>query len=122
MTYIRFVVGVETESAHVQTGLFTEINALKQGGELMDYEEKMVQDTFDYYNKHLPVPPYDEKKLSKDAVAWFKDSANKFIDKMWDFIAILENNDVHVRILKTDKPGMIVYEDRYQILAKSKKF
>jgi hypothetical protein len=41
---------------------------------------------------------------------------------MWDLVAILEENDVSVRILKTDKPGMILYEDEFQVVAKSKKY
>ncbi len=42
-----------------------------------------------------------------------KDSAANFIDRMWDLVAILEQNDVTVRILKTEKLGMILYEDDF---------
>jgi hypothetical protein len=39
---------------------------------------------------------------------------------MWDLVAILEENEVNTRVLKTDKPGMILYEDEFQVVAKNK--
>lgn len=122
MVYLRFVVGIDNESAHKQDGLFTEINRLKNDDLLMDYQYKLVEETFKYFNKNLPVPPYNRKQISKEAVAWFKDSTTEYIDRMWDFVAILKQNDIPVRILKTEKPGMIIYEDEHQIVAKSKKY
>lgn len=120
--YLRFVVGIDNESAHRQDGLFTEINRLKNDDLLMDYQNKLVEDTFKCFNDNLPVPPYKRKKMSKEAVAWFKDSTTEYIDRMLDLVAILRENNIHVRILKTEKPGMIIYEDEHQVVAKSKKY
>jgi len=122
MVYLRFVVGLDNESAHRQDGLFTEVNRLKSDDLLMDYQYRLVEATFKYFNDNLPVPPYKRKQISKEAVAWFKNSTTEYIDRMWDFVAILKQNDIPVRILKTEKPGMIIYEDEYQIVAKSKKY
>ena len=120
--YLRFVVGDETESSRTQTGLFTEIASLRNDGLLEDYQVEMVEKTFNYFNDYLPVPPYKKKGWGLNAISWFKDSAIIFIDKMWDFKSILEQNDISVRILKTEKPGMILYEDDFQIVAQSRNF
>ncbi len=32
-------------------------------------------------------------------------------------IAVLENNGVHVRTIKTVRPGYVVYEDEFQVVA-----
>jgi len=32
-------------------------------------------------------------------------------------IAILENHGVHVRTIKTVRPGYVVYEDEFQVVA-----
>ena len=118
--YLRFVSGIDSESATKQHGLFTEIQSLKDEELLLDYQYKLVQEVFEYFNKNLPVPPYKQKNISKNGVAWFKGSATGFIKRMWDLVAILEQNEVNVRIMKTEKPGMILYEDDFQVVAKSK--
>ncbi|MDH7447235.1 hypothetical protein QBK95_16455 [Aquimarina sp. 2201CG14-23] len=122
MTYLRFVASVDSEEARNQNGLFTELQILKDKNQLFDYQIGFLEDTFIYFNDNLPVPPYSRKNIPKEAVAWFKDTAQEFINKMWDLVTILEENDVNTRVLKTDKPDMILYEDEFQVVAKSKKF
>ena len=118
--YLRFVFGTNSESAKKQHGLFTELQSLKDENILLDYQHDLVQNTFKYFNDNLPVPPYRRKNISKDGVAWFKDSAVEFVSRMWDLVAILEQNDRNVRVIKTERPGMILYEDDFQVVAKSK--
>lgn len=122
MTYLRFVAGIESEGARNQNGIFTELQILKDKNQLFDYQIDFLEDIFKYFNDNLPIPPYSRKNIPKDAIAWFKDSAKVFISKMWDLVAILEENEVSTRVLKTDKPGMILYEDEFQVLAKSKRY
>jgi len=50
-------------------------------------------------------------------VCWFKPSATNHIAKVREISFILEENGVLVRVLKTHKPGYIVYEDHYQVVA-----
>jgi len=119
--YLRFVVGNDSTSLQKQFGLFSEVEDLRYNGGLEDYQRRLVKEIFNYFNSNLPVPPYSSKKWSTNTFAWFKDSAQDYINKMWELVAILEQNDISVRILKTDKPGMILYEDEYQVVAQSGK-
>jgi hypothetical protein len=118
--YLRFVAGTESEGARNQNGIFTELQILKEDNKLFNYQIEYLEDTFKYFNDNLPIPPYSRKSIPKDAVAWFKASAKVFISRMWDLVAILEENEVNTRVLKTDKPGMILYEDEFQVVAKNK--
>lgn len=120
MNYIRFVVGSESDSPRTQNGLFTEVEYLRSKGKLQPYQVELVKDIFEYFNNNLPVPPYSTKKWSVDSISWFKDNAVKYIDKMRDLAFLLEENGHQVRVLKTDKPGMILYEDEYQIVSKNR--
>lgn len=120
MGFIRFVVGSESDYPRTQSGLFTEIESLRSNGHLEPYQMKMVKDIFEYFNKNLPVPPYSTKKWSIDAISWFKDSAINFIDRMRDLAFILEENGHRVRILKIDRPGMVLYEDEYQVVSQNR--
>jgi len=118
--YIRFVVGSDSDSPRTQSGLFTEAEYLRKKGLLESYQEKIVKDIFKFFNDNLPCPPYNKKKWSIDAISWFKDTAGEYIDRMRDLAIILEENNLIVRVLKTDKPGMILYEDEFQIVSQNK--
>ena len=120
MSFIRFVVGSESDSPRTQSGLFTEIESLRSNGHLEPYQMKMVKDIFEYFNKNLPVPTYSNKKWSIDAISWFKDSAINFIDRIRDLAFILEENGYRVRMLKIDRPGMVLYEDEYQVVSQNR--
>lgn len=77
----------------------------------------MIADIFDFFNDNFPWPPYSESKWSENVISWFKDSATDFINKMWDLKVILEQNDLNVRILKTEQPGIKLDEDEFQVVA-----
>jgi len=35
---------------------------------------------------------------------------------MWDLVAIIENHNVPIRLLRSQNPGNVVYDDEYQVL------
>jgi len=52
-------------------------------------------------------------------VSWFKDDAKKLpIRKMWEIVTLLKEHGIAVRVLRSRKPGKILYEDDYQIVVK----
>ncbi len=36
---------------------------------------------------------------------------------MWELKAVIENHGFIIEVMKTDRPGYVVYEDEYQIVA-----
>lgn len=120
MTYIRFIVGSESDSPRAHSGLFTELQYLKNENQLQPYQENLVKETFDFFNDNLPVPAYSKKNWGLDAISWFKDDALEFIDKTRDLVSILEENGFQVRTLVIEQPGMILYEDEFQIVSKNR--
>jgi hypothetical protein len=50
-------------------------------------------------------------------VCWFKASAAQHIARIHEIVCILEQNGVFVHVCRTDRPGYIVYEDEFQIVA-----
>ena len=114
--YVRFVVGTNQDSPTQQTGVVTELRRLRDSSALPSYEQEHVDEVFDWLNDHLPCPPFESKNWSKDAISWFKDSAQDMIGYFRDMIAILEEHDRPVRMITTDRPGMILYEDEFQVV------
>ena len=121
-TYVRFVVGTNREEPKYQTGVVTSLRVLKESGQLPDYEVEHVEEIFSWLNTHLPCPPFDGKNWSPDAISWFKASAQGMISKFRELIAILEQYDKPVQMLTTEHPGMILYEDDFQVVAQSRHY
>lgn len=48
---------------------------------------------------------------------WLRDSAKEHMAYMRELAAILEDHDIAVDVIQTERPGFVVYEDRYQIAA-----
>jgi hypothetical protein len=121
--FVRFVVGTDAENAAWLTGVITEARLLRDAGELYDYESERLEAIYDWFNEHLPCPPFGKKRRSgewsQNAVCWFRTGAKGPIERMWDIVAILREHGVVVRMITTEKPGKIVYEDEFQVVAET---
>jgi hypothetical protein len=121
--FVRFVVGTDAENAAWLTGVVTEARLLRDAGKLYDYESGRLEAIYDWLNEHLPCPPFDKKlrrgEWTRDAVAWFRADAKGPIQRMWDIVAILREHGITVRIVSTERPGKVVYEDEYQVVAET---
>lgn len=121
--YLRFVVAEIHENSKKELGVFHAVGNLREHGKLSQDEEEQHDTLRKWFNENLEKPtrftaskPPFYRKKSK-AISWFKDSAREHIARVRSLVAILQNHGVHVRMLKTDRVGYVVYEDEYQIVA-----
>lgn len=114
--YIRFVIGGEGENHRLLTGLVTEARLLRDKGALAPHEEEQLRDTYDWLNSNLPCPPFSSSGWPRDAVTWFKDTATESIRRMRDLAVLLESHGLLVRMLRSNNPGKVLYEDHYQVV------
>jgi len=114
--FVRFVVGSDAQHHKELTGIITEARLLRDRGELTTDEDACLTDLYEWFNEHLPVPPFDTQRFPRDAVAWFRDDAGEPITKMWDIVQLLRDHGVEVRLLRSANPGRVVYEDPMQVL------
>ncbi len=121
--FVRFVVGADAENAAWLTGVVTMARILHDDGKLYAYETELLEETFAWFNEHLPCPPFGEKlrigEWTRDAVSWFRPDAREPVGRLWEIVAILKEHGVPVRLVTTEKPGRIVYEDEYQVVAET---
>lgn len=115
-TYLRFVVGGDDEDHRHLTGLITEARLLRDRGHLASYESEFLEETYSWFNANLPCPPYSSSDWSRDAVSWFKDSAEASIDKMRALAVLIEGHGKFVRTLRSRNPGKVLYEDDFQVV------
>ena len=89
--FIRFVVGHDGEDHRQLTGVFTEARILRDAGHLSS-DEDLVLEAYEWFNEHLPVPPFSSSRWPKDAVAWFRDDAGECLDYVWRLVALLREH------------------------------
>lgn len=119
--YIRFVVNTKDEDSGRRVGLFHAARELREMHLVSEHEERQLLAIKDWFNEHLEKPDSfsnSKKSNAKNvAISWFKDTATQHISKMYEMAKILEAHDVSVEVLKTPRPGYIVYEDKHQVTA-----
>lgn len=114
--FVRFVVGEESEDHRQLTGVVTEARLLRDNGMLEPYQEKWLEDAYEWLNEHLPCPPFSTSNWPENVVAWFKDDAGEPISKIWGVVALLREHNASVRVLRSKNPGKVFYEDEYQVV------
>jgi hypothetical protein len=121
--FVRFAVGADADNAFRLDGVIMVAWALRGQGELYDHESAWLDEVIDWFNEHLPCPPFRKKlcagEWSRNAVCWFRDSAGEPLRRIWDLVALLDEHGTTVRMITTDKPGTIVYADKYQVVAQA---
>jgi len=120
-TYLRFVVNKIDRDSGRRQGLFLTGGYLRRQDAFNYNEEKEHDALLKWFDKNLERPEsFSKSKRSnptKVAISWFKPTALEHIKRMHEFKALLENHGVTVEVIKTDRPGYIVYEDEFQITA-----
>jgi hypothetical protein len=119
--YLRFIVHDIDEDSGRRQGLFQSLFEIRERDELYDYELERVKEIGEWFDIHLKKPSSFTRSskphaLNK-AISWFKDGATDHISMMRELAAILENHGVRIDVIRTERPGYIVYEDEHQITA-----
>jgi hypothetical protein len=119
--YIRFVVLRTDENSGCGQGLFQALGDLECAGTLLPDEKQAHDEIYRWFRVHLKVPASftrSRKPHAKEvAISWFKSTAVEHIRQMRLLAQILEMHGVHVKMLRTERPGYIVYEDEFQVAA-----
>jgi hypothetical protein len=118
---LRFVVLQRDIDSHVEQGLFNAAHELRCAGELAEYELELVEELFRWFNRHLPIPcRFARSRKShahKRAISWFKPTAQECIARMQVLASLLQEHGYPTQRLTTNRPGYVVYEDDYQVVA-----
>ena len=119
--YLRFVTMDIDPDSRVPAGIFHAAYDLYYESVLSGYEREQLRNLLNWFGEHLPAPNRfargGRKMYIKHGVCWFKNSARAHLEQIWEMVALLESNGVWVQMIKTDRPGGVVYEDDWQIVA-----
>ncbi|MEO6395705.1 MAG: hypothetical protein ABIO40_07310 [Devosia sp.] len=121
LRFVRFVTARLDEDSGRRTGPFIAMGRLKRGAHLSKAELDYWDEVRGWFDKNLKEPDRLSRSLhpraQNKAIAWFKDTATEHIGRMHEIVELLREHGIEVDLLRTERPGFIVYEDQFQIAA-----
>ena len=94
---------------------------LKRRDDLHPEDFKRYRALAEWFNENLDMPSKfsrsSKSSATPRALSWFKDSATVYIAKTRELAAIFDKYDIAVTMLKTHRPGYVVYESDNQVIA-----
>lgn len=114
--YVRFVIGKD-EVGNVEKGIFGAVMLALEWQDITGPDADELNKLRAWFGKNLEKPVSSGRPALRRGVCWFKSSATAHISRIEEMAAILERNGVSVRKVSTHKPGFVIYEDEWQLVA-----
>lgn len=122
--YVRFVLPNMNQDTGVRDGLFRTAYALRRNAVLQPHEWWELDYLLRWFDANLAVPRRFNRTKSKGywhrrtkGICWLKPEAGIHVTKMHRMADILREQGHYVDMIKTTRPGYVVYVDDHQIVA-----
>ncbi len=115
--YIRFVVGHKDEDSHVEQGVFQAVAQALEWQAITGDDARALNKLRLWFSDNLEKPTAFGRGRLNLGICWFKAESLEHISQMWKIIDILERNHIYVKKITTEKPGYVIYEDEWQLVA-----
>jgi hypothetical protein len=115
--YVRFVIGRTDEDSHVEQGIFQAAALALEWQQITGSDADALNELCDWFGDNLNKPTSFGRDRLRLGICWFKTGAAEQISRVWEMVRILERNGIYVKKIRTDKPGYVIYEDEWQLVA-----
>ena len=119
--YIRFQGQKPNEYADSKLGIFQLAFELRDYGDIPKFQESELIKNIQWLKEHLKSPEILDKDGHHRAISWFKPGAKEPINRARAIASILNEHGYHVEQVQTKDPGLVIYEDGHQVVAKPKR-
>ncbi|MHA7264755.1 hypothetical protein ACX80W_16330 [Arthrobacter sp. TMN-37] len=115
--------GIHRNSRGIHPGIFGLANALARDGRLTASDYSWWLGSNLWYDAAYPDPNrvdpavYD-RTVNPTAQAWFKLSAGELLARVPGYLDLLDRYAVPWRELRSADPGVVLYEDRFQVVVR----
>ena len=116
--YIRFISKRINEESNSPEGVFYSIWSLIDKDEMASHEIEIVDECFDWLGMHFKAPSCLSDPENRRAICWFKETALEPMKRIWPIVHLLEEHGIHIEKITSNDPGVIVYENGWQVAAK----
>lgn len=118
---LRFVVSVVDPGSGRRRGVLHAAARLRESDQVSATDRQHLRDLADWFEEHLERPTTfaisSRPHAKAQALSWFKHTAVRHIARMREFAQILGTYGVVVEVIRTRRPGYVVFEDEYQVTA-----
>lgn len=115
--YVRFVIGRKDEESQVEQGIFQAAARALEWQSITGSDADELNELRDWFGENLDRPTSFGRDRLRLGICWFKTGATEHISRIWEMVRILERNGIYVKKIRTDKPGYVIYEDKWQLVA-----
>jgi hypothetical protein len=115
--YVRFVIGRKHEESHVEQGVFQAAAQALESQHVTGCDADELYELRAWFNENLEAPNSFGRNKLPLGICWFKTSSVAHISRIRELAHILERNGIYVKKIRTDRPGYVIYEDEWQIVA-----
>jgi hypothetical protein len=115
--YIRFVVGRKDEDSHVEQGIFQAAGQALEWQNVTGSDADELKELRAWFNDNLEKPTSFGRDKLRLGICWFKTDATEHISRIWQMVQVLERHGIYVKKIRTGKPGYVIYEDEWQLVA-----
>ena len=122
MRLLRFIVPERDDRTGQPTGLIALAYALLRSDQLGGHDAANLQGQLTWIESNLPVPRRFARKHNVShrhthGLSWIKSDARAAVQCLYAIANIVRQHGHAVEILQTSRPGYVVHEDRWQVVA-----
>jgi hypothetical protein len=119
--HIRFVTAKRDSQSGRRQGLFYAAYELEARLDVSLADRNALDEIHNWFSKNMWEPTRATRSSRPNrtatAISWFREEAIAHVSKMRELQAVLEKYGIFAETLRTTRPGYIVYEDKYQVVA-----
>jgi len=115
--YIRFVIARKDEDSHVEQGIFQAAALALEWNQIKGHDADELNELRGWFSENLERPTSFGRDTLRLGICWFKTESTEHISRIWEMVRILERNGIYIKKIRTDKPGYVIYEDEWQLVA-----
>jgi hypothetical protein len=114
-TFVRFQAPYRGRLG-IEVGIFVAVDHLRRADRLTEEEEEVYFDIDDWFEIHLPNPPFYDDGNTMGAVTWFKrSSTDEMRRRLEPLCRVMDKYGVTWVAAGSADPGTIIYEDQFQV-------
>lgn len=122
MAFLRFACRRVDLRTGQPLGLMTLAYEVLRSDGLIDAEADELRGYLDWFEHHLPIPSRFSRTRNVShkethGIAWLKPGADAAISRAYAIAEILERHGHDIDVMRTQRPGYVVYEDEMQVVA-----
>ena len=119
--YIRFQGQKQNETSASKLGIFQLAFELRDEGDLPRYVLTELIENIEWLRANLHSPEILDKDEHHRAISWFLPTAHEPISRVRSMAAILNEYGYHIEQVQARDPGIVIYEDEFQVVAKPRR-